>query len=255
MSDTVKILSLRFPLLTETEALRIAARMAAAHRPFSVFTPNAEIANRAARSPAFSDLLNRADLLLPDGVGITLAARLRGARLSRMPGIDFAERLLAAAPPRGYRVFLLGARPGVAALAGRELERRFPRVRVCGVQDGYFPPGMRRAVAGAVTAASPDLLFVCLGSPLQEEWIAAFRPPCLAIGLGGALDVWAGCVRRAPDGWQRMGLEWLWRTAKDPARLRRLPALAAFAWRAVLPPVPEKPEKEKKSRAERDFSL
>ena len=230
---TVRILTLRFTPYTGEQALCLAHRLAAAHRPACIFTPNAEMAHRATRSPAFSDLLNRADLLLPDGIGITAAARMQGTPLPRLPGIDFAEALLRTAPSNGYRLFLLGARPGVAAKAGKALCRRFPRVTVCGVQDGYFAPEMAHSVAAAIRAAEPNLLFVCLGSPRQEEWIAVHRPPCLALGLGGALDVWSGEVKRAPQIVQKAGMEWLWRTLRQPSRLARLPALAAFSARAM----------------------
>ena len=104
-------------------------------------------------------------------------------------------------------------------------------MRIVGVQDGYYPAAMEAAVAGVIRAATPDLLFVCLGSPRQEEWIATHRLPCPAIGLGGALDVWAGRVRRAPAPVRSAGLEWLWRTALEPSRLARLPALASFSLR------------------------
>jgi N-acetylglucosaminyldiphosphoundecaprenol N-acetyl-beta-D-mannosaminyltransferase len=93
---------------------------------------------------------------------------------------------------------------------------------------------MERAVAAAVRAAAPDLLFVCLGSPRQEAWIAKYRPPCLALGLGGALDVFAGDLKRAPEGVRQAGFEWLWRAAHEPKRLVRLLALPAFAGRVLL---------------------
>ena len=153
--------------------------------------------------------------------------------MPRLPGIEFAEALLATAP-RPYRLFLLGARPGIATKAGRFLEKRYPHVRICGMQDGYYAPEMAHAVATAVRAAAPDLLFVCLGSPRQEEWIAIHRPPCLAIGLGGALDVWSGEIKRAPRVFREYGMEWLWRTARQPSRLARMPALAAFSARVLL---------------------
>lgn len=233
VADHVQVLSLRFPLLTRKEALARAHRLAAAGRASKIFTPNAEIACHAAKSPAFSDILNGADMLLPDGIGISLAARRQGVDLPRLPGIDFAEALLSTAPARGYRLFLLGARPGVAVAAGKALARRYPRITICGAQDGYYPTEMGHAVAAAIRAARPDLLFVCLGSPRQEEWIATHHLPCLALGLGGALDVWAGVRRRAPTVVQRMGLEWLWRTLGDPARLSRLPSLASFSLRVL----------------------
>ena len=235
MPQYVNILSLRFPIIRIQDAVCAAHGMIARGGFAAIYTPNAEMANRAALSVAFSDLLGSANLLLPDGVGISAAARLQGVRLPRIAGIDFAEALLATAK-RPYRLFLLGATPGVAAEAGRTLARRFPAVRICGVQDGYFAPHMAQTVAECVRAAKPDLLFVCLGSPQQEEWIAVHRPPCLAIGLGGALDVWSGRVRRAPQTVQKVGMEWLWRTVAQPARLRRLPALAAFSLRVLLSP-------------------
>ncbi|MBQ8174035.1 MAG: WecB/TagA/CpsF family glycosyltransferase [Clostridia bacterium] len=232
MFDTVRILSLDFPLTPRRELLLTAHRLIGSKRAARIYTPNAEMAYRAARDPAFSALLHRADLLLPDGVGISMAAARQGVSLSRVSGIDFAEALLRTAP-RPYRVFLLGAKPGIGAAAARELSRRYARAEIVGVQDGYFPCERSHTVAAAIAGMRPDLLFVCLGSPRQEQWIDTHAIPCLAMGLGGSLDVWAGEVKRAPAVMQRAGLEWLWRTARDPRRLARLPALAGFAWRAL----------------------
>ena len=241
--EPIQILTLRFYQYTQAEALSAVHRMVAARRPAAIYTPNAEMACRAARSTAFSDLLNSADLLLPDGVGIQLAARMQGVSLPRMPGIDFAEALLQSAPHSGYRLFLLGAAPGVARAAARRLTARYPHITICGIQDGYFAPEMAHAVACTIRQAAPDLLFVCLGSPRQEEWIAMHRPPCPALALGGALDVWSGRVRRAPQPVQRAGMEWLWRTLHQPARIKRLPALVSFSARVLLDSSTAKREK------------
>ena len=231
---TVRILDLPFCALAREKVLALAHRMAARHSFSCIFTPNAEMTLRASKDPVFAERLHRADLLLPDGVGITAAARFKGKRLTRIPGIDFAEELLASAPQSGYRLFLLGAKPGVAARAGKILTERYPHIRICGAQDGYYASGMESAVAEAVRAAKPNLLFVCLGSPRQEEWILRHKIPCLAIGLGGAFDVWSGRVRRAPTVLRRAGLEWLWRAAADPKRLPRLLSLPMFAGRVLL---------------------
>ncbi len=193
-----------------------------------IVTPNAEITYRASRDPAFCGILNRATLVLPDGVGVTAAARLFGVQLCRFPGIDFAEALLAVAPPEGYRVFLLGARGGVAVRAAAALAGRYPRVQVVGVYHGYFRAEEDTAVRAQIAAAAPDILFVCLGSPRQEEWMAAHPLPCVAIGLGGALDVWSGSVRRAPRLFRRLGLEWLFRLLSEPRRWRRALLLPRF---------------------------
>lgn len=230
--EEVRVLSLSFIPYTMEGALSRAEALMAAGEGARIYTPNAEIALRAARYPAFSDLLARADLLLPDGVGVTAAARWSGAHLSRIAGIDFAEALLARAP-RGCRLYLLGGAEGVAERAGRALSLRYPQVEIVGARHGYFSPDEERGVAEEILAAAPDLLFVCLGSPKQEEWIERHRVRALAIGLGGALDVWAGDVRRAPLPLRRAGLEWAYRLLREPRRLRRAGALPLFLLRVL----------------------
>lgn len=233
MTGSVRVLSLSFVPYTKEEALTRAHALIAAGGCARVYTPNAEIALHASRQAAFSDMLARAELLLPDGVGVSLAARLYGASLPRIAGIDFAEALLATAP-RTYRLYLFGAKEGVAARAGRALALRFPRAEIVGVRHGYFERDEERRVYDEIAAARPDLLFVCLGSPRQEEWIERLRPPCLSIGLGGALDVWAGDKARAPRAVRAMGGEWIFRILQEPSRLLRAGALPAFAFRVLL---------------------
>lgn len=233
MEREVRVLSLHFTPYTMEGALTRAQALIEAGGCARVYTPNAEIALRAARTPAFSDMLARAELLLPDGVGVSLAARLYGEQLPRLTGIDFAEALLARAPRR-YRVYLLGGKAGVAVRAGRALAGRYPRAEIVGARHGYFPREEERRVYDEITAARPDLLFVCLGSPRQEEWIERLRPPCLSIGLGGALDVWAGDKARAPRALRQAGGEWLFRLLQDPSRIVRAGALPAFALRVLL---------------------
>ncbi len=233
----MEILTLRFPLWSAEEALLRARGLAEAGRTAAIFTPNAEMAQRAAGGTGFSALMAQADFLIADGVGITLGAKMAGVRLPRLPGIDFAEQLMAM-PPTGdgrWRVYLLGGRAGVARAAAAYLEGRYP-VKVVGVRDGYFPREEEAAVAAAVTAAAPHLLLVCLGSPKQEEWIIRHRPPCLALGLGGSLDIWAGEKQRAPLPLRRAGLEWLWRLLADPRRWRRALSLPAYFFSLLRSP-------------------
>ena len=127
---------------------------------------------------------------------------------------------------RGGRLYLLGAKPGVAEEAGRRILERYPSITLCGAQDGYFKD--EEAVLLKVAAARPDLLFVCLGAPKQEKWMARWGKHTgarLAIGLGGALDVFAGKVERAPESWQKLGLEWAYRLKKEPQRAGRMAKL------------------------------
>ena len=171
--------------------------------------------------------LNAADLVLPDGIGVVYSAKILGTPLKeRVPGIEFAEAMLSALNEMGGRLYLLGAKPGVAEEAGRRICARYPALVLCGTHDGYFKD--EQAILPEIAAAKPDLLFVCLGAPKQEKWMARWGQHTgakLAIGLGGCLDVFAGNVRRAPEQWQKLGLEWAYRLKKEPKRIGRMAKL------------------------------
>jgi N-acetylglucosaminyldiphosphoundecaprenol N-acetyl-beta-D-mannosaminyltransferase len=194
-----------------------------------VVTPNPEIVWLCREDPALREIVQEAALVLADGVGITLGAKILGRPLrARVPGIDFATRLMAEMAQKGQSVFLYGAAPGVAERAGAYLAAEYPGLRILGTADGY---GDDAPVVAAIDAAGPDLLLVCLGAPKQERWMAARRGQLragLMLGLGGALDVFAGEVRRAPEGWRKLGLEWLYRLLREPRRAGRMLRLPLF---------------------------
>lgn len=198
-------------------------------------TPNPKLLTMARADPALCRDLNRADLSLADGVGVTWAARLTGqGPLPRCPGADYALALAKAAGVRGKRIFLLGGRPGVAQQAGETLLARCPGLVLAGTLDGYSPSPA--GAAEQIRSAGADLVFVCLGCPLQERWMVRYGPLTgarLLLGLGGTLDVLAGQVRRAPVSWQRLGLEWLWRGLLEPRRMLEWWRLPLFLWQAL----------------------
>ena len=175
----------------------------------------------------FQKILNQADLVLPDGIGVVYSAKILGTPLKeRVAGFDFACDMLDVLDEMGGRLYLLGSKPGVAEEAGRRILEQHPNIVLCGVHDGYFQDS--DPVAREVAQAQPDLLFVCLGAPKQEKWIARFgllTGAKLAIGLGGALDVFAGNVERAPEQWQKLGMEWAYRLVKEPKRIGRMAKL------------------------------
>ena len=222
-----EILGVNFDNLTREEAARAGARLLEEDRFHYVVTPNPEFLLAAEKDPDFRRVLNSADLALPDGIGVVYSAKIMGRPLkARVPGIEFAEDMLACLDERGGRLFLLGARPGVAEKAGENILARYPNITLCGTQDGYFRD--EETVLLKVAAARPDLLFVCLGAPKQEKWMARWGKHTgarLAIGLGGALDVFAGKVERAPESWQKLGLEWAYRLKKEPQRAGRMAKL------------------------------
>ena len=198
-----------------------------------LFTPNAEMLCRAEKDPTAHRLLSRADLLIPDGVGLLLYAKARGTPLSeRIPGIEVGEWSLQYAAEHGLSVFLLGGNSGVAEQAAKRLGRRFGGLRIVGTHHGYFGAEEEAAVLRRIREAEPQILMVCMGFPRQEAWILAHGEQLpslrLAMGLGGALDVWSGQVRRAPQPLRRMGLEWLWRILANPTRVGRLRFLIPY---------------------------
>ena len=222
-----EILGVHFDDLTREEAAREGARLLTEDKFHYVVTPNPEFILAAEKDPAFLDVLNSADLVLADGVGVVYSAKILGRPLKgRVPGIEFAADMLACLNEMGGRLYLLGAKPGVAEEAGRRILAQYPNIVLCGTQDGYFKD--EEAALLKVAAARPDLLFVCLGAPKQEKWMARWGKHTgarLAVGLGGALDVFAGNVERAPESWRRLGLEWAFRLKKEPQRAGRMARL------------------------------
>ena len=214
------------------------SRGSPSRRPSLVFALNPEKAVRSTRDPAMRELLRKATILNPDGIGICLAARLLARhRLERVCGSDLMPRLCALAAQAELSVYLYGASPAANAAAVGNLRRQCPGLRIVGASDGYQPPGAagdrdEATVAGRIAALQPDIVFVGLGSPRQETWMAEVGsglPVGLMQGVGGTIDVIAGTVRRAPPGWRRVGLEWLYRLLDDPRRWRRQLALLDFA--------------------------
>ena len=205
-----------------------------------IVTPNPEIVWIARRDEALRGAINSAGLVLPDGIGIILGSRILGTPLrgGRVPGIDFAASLLEKMAQSGKSVFLLGAKTGIAELAGQRLEGKYPGLIIAGAADGYFTDD--EAVINEINKAQPDVLFVCLGSPKQEQWMAGNIERLnvkLCAGLGGSLDVFAGKVMRAPVFMQKLGLEWLYRLVCEPRRIKRMIKLPLFvlavAWQRI----------------------
>ncbi len=198
-----------------------------------ICTVNPEFIIDAGTDPAFAALLQRADLCVPDGIGVVWAARLLGVRLTeRVTGSDGIYRLCEWAAARGWRVFFLGGAEGVAAQTAAKLAARYPGLTVVGTYAGSPAAAEWPQIQAQLHAAQPDLLFVAYGHPRQDYWIDQHRQelPCaVAIGVGGAFDFVAGISRRAPRWLQQMGLEWLHRLWREPWRWRRMLKLPKFA--------------------------
>lgn len=201
-----------------------------------VVTPNPEFVYACMEDPALHPLLRDAAMVVPDGIGIVYAAKILGKSLTtRVPGIELGEALIAWMAGTGKRLYLLGAKPGVAEKAAENLTEKYPGLLIAGTHDGYFQDDA--PIVELVKAADPDVMLVCTGFPKAERFMRAHQdalPHCLMLGLGGSLDVFAGNVRRAPVLYRKLGLEWLYRLLKEPKRIGRMMRLPAFLWRVIL---------------------
>lgn len=196
-------------------------------------TVNPEFVMEAHRDPAFAAVLDRADLCAPDGVGILWAGRLLGQPFAeRVTGSDGIYRICERAAAEGWRVYLLGAAPGVAEQTAARLCGHYPGLRVAGTFSGSPRDDGWPEIEQRLAAAQPDVLFVAFGHPRQDFWIDKHRhelPAAVSMGVGGAFDFVAGVTQRAPLWMQRLGLEWLHRLVNEPWRWRRMRVLPVFA--------------------------
>jgi N-acetylglucosaminyldiphosphoundecaprenol N-acetyl-beta-D-mannosaminyltransferase len=237
---SIRILGVRVDCLDMAQAVAEVERMIEAGGPTRlVATINPEFVMRARSDPCFRSVLEGAALCLADGAGVVWAMRRQGCpQPGRVTGSDLVPALATVCARRGWRPFLLGAQPGVAAEAARRLEASVPGLQVAGTHAGSPRPEDDEEALARIAAAHPELLLVAYGAPQQELWIARNRHRLgvpVAIGVGGCFDFLAGRVRRAPRQLQRLGLEWLWRLMLQPWRWRRmavLPTYVVAVWRS-----------------------
>ena len=218
-----------------------------------VVTLNAEMTMQAEQNSALADIIHCAELVIPDGAGIVFYLRLYGRHVARCPGIELAEAILKkaawfnlrsesqdsnfAAADSSLSGFFFGGAPNVAKIAADQWQKRLSGLAIAGVQNGYLSAQEEPAFLKTLQILQPQIIFVGLGVPRQELWIAAHRHLCprsLWIGVGGSFDIWAGTKTRAP-GWLRDNhLEWVYRLYQEPWRWRRMLALPQFAGRSIL---------------------
>jgi N-acetylglucosaminyldiphosphoundecaprenol N-acetyl-beta-D-mannosaminyltransferase len=222
---SVEILGVRVHAVTMAETLAWVETAVAAREPRQVCTANPEFIMRARHDPEFRAVLNHADLVLPDGIGLLWAARRVGGRLpERVAGSDLIYRLAERAGQHGWRVYCLGAAEGVARAAAARLQSLYPGLVVAGTFAGSPGPAEAQTLVARVQAAHPDVLLVAYGAPAQDKWIARYKAQLgvsVSLGVGGSFDFVAGAARRAPARVQRLGLEWLHRLWRQPWRARR----------------------------------
>ncbi len=205
-------------------------------RKTALFTPNSEIVQSCIDDESLYPIINSAELIIPDGIGVVKAGRILSTPFKggKVAGIEVGEELIKRLSGTSHTVFLLGGKPGVAEAARDKLCEKYSGIKFAGCHDGYFKKEGEEndAVIKMINESGADVVFVCLGCPTQEKWIYANRDKLdsavLFLALGGSLDGYSGNVKRAPKIFIRLGLEWFYRLICEPSRIGRMMKLPRF---------------------------
>lgn len=242
----MKILGVRIDHVDMKTALKRATDGINPENPFVIVTPNSEIVVKANEEPRLKDFIENANMVVPDGIGLVIGSKLVKQPLQeRVTGIDLMLKLVEYAAENDKSIYFLGGKDPVASQAAEMLKKKYPKLKVAGTHHGYFK-GLHTgnkghteelAVIEDIKAKKPDMLFVAFGAPKQEYFIDEYKDMLgagLLMGVGGSLDVVSGTVKRAPEIYQKIGMEWAYRLAKEPWRIKRAGALPIFALNVLI---------------------
>lgn len=232
---TVELMGIQINNCTFEEGVNIGMDLIASDKVSQVVTINPEMYNESNINESFTQILHEAELVIPDGVGIKIALMLKGINAQRIPGVDFAKRLLEECAKKSYPVAIVGSKEEVITKAVQNLQNTIPNLNIAYYHNGYFDNNDE--IYEKLNQSGAKLILAALGSPKQEFFIYKAKKilhPCLMIGIGGSLDVWSGAVKRAPKIFQKLGLEWLYRTISQPERFKRIfPTLPLFLLKVI----------------------
>lgn len=217
------------------EAVLKAKELIDSDKVAQVITINPEMFQTADCDSSFANIIREAEMVIPDGIGIKIGLKLTGKNVARIPGIDFAKRLLQEAALSNIPVAIIGSKEEVVTKAIENLQNEISGLNIAYYHNGYFDND--EEIYSELKNYSPKLILIAMGSPRQEKFIYEAKKklnPALMVGVGGSLDVWSGFVKRAPKIYQRLGLEWLYRTVTQPSRFKRIfPTLPLFLIRVL----------------------
>lgn len=200
-----------------------------------VVTINPEMIANARSDKDFASIINNAELVIPDGIGVQIGLKILGYNVQRIAGIEFAYKIMELCAENRKSVAFIGAKPEIIDKVVENIKSKIQNINIVYTHDGYFEDEIR--VLNELRDKNPRLVLCALGSPKQEFFIAKTKkllPNALFIGVGGSFDVWSGVVQRAPEIYQKAGLEWLYRTVKEPQRFKRIfPTLPLFVFNVL----------------------
>mgnify|MGYP000533685362 CR=1 FL=1 len=238
MADYIKILGIKINKLDLGQAIKEIDKFIISEGNKYVVTPNSEMIVMAQKDKKLAHIINNSDLSVPDGAGVVLASKLNREKLSeRVAGFDLMGALLNLASEEGYSIYLLGSKPGIVDITRDKILLKYPDLEISGIHHGYLDKGLQKGVIEEINHLKPDILFVGMGVPLQEEFIynniSTLRVK-IAMTVGGSFDVLAEKVNRAPIWMQRLNLEWLFRLIQEPRRIGRMTALPKFVYMVLM---------------------
>ena len=229
-----ELFGLNIDTLSFEEAINEAKNLIDGDKVSQIVTINPEMFEYANKDSDFLKLIKEAELVIPDGVGVKIALKINGCNVDRIPGVDFAKRLLKESAMNSIPVAIIGAKEEIIVKAIENLQKEISGLNIVYYHNGYFESDSD--IYAELNQKSPKLILVAMGAPKQEKFIYNAKQvlkPALMIGIGGSLDVWSGVVKRAPKVFQKLGLEWLYRTVTQPERFKRIfPTLPLFLIKA-----------------------
>lgn len=236
--EKISIMGVNFSKVTMDEAIDITFNnFFNQDKMKMIFTPNPEFLLRIKDDNEFLKILNEGDMVLPDGIGIIYASKILGKSIkSRVGGCDFTEEVIKRGASQNKKVYILGGKPKVAEKAANNLMKKYKGIQIVGYHDGYFNGKEEIKIVEEISKLSPDYLIVSLGCPKQEKFIYKYRDKLnvkVAIGNGGAIDIYAETVERAPIFYQKIGMEWFYRLVKEPKRIKRIIKLPIFIFDVI----------------------
>jgi N-acetylglucosaminyldiphosphoundecaprenol N-acetyl-beta-D-mannosaminyltransferase len=238
--DSIKIFGVRVYNTTLEDATTEVGEYLKGDQLKAIYTPNTEIVMAAKDDESLRNLLNKGDLIIPDGIGLIYGSRIKKKPLKeRVTGFDLSIKMLNIANEKGYSLYLLGGKDGVAKTASENIIKTYPNIRIAGYHNGYFKGSHmdekdheeEMAIIEDINNVNPDIIFVGLGFPKQEIWIDTNKDRIkgrVIIGNGGVMDILSGNAKRAPKVFQKLGLEWFYRLVKEPSRIKRQMVLPKF---------------------------
>jgi len=235
----IKILGVPVDMVSVAEATEVFEGLMDKAGCSLIVTPNSEIIENASRDENLKTLIEGAELIIPDGIGIVYASKILNNPLKeRVTGIDFLSVVLEYLENNGKSAYFLGSNHGTAELAAEKMKLKFPNLKIAGTHHGYFGADDEAEIVADINKSGADFLCVAMGSPRQEKFIynhmKEFTNVRTAMGVGGSLDVWTGTLKRAPEFYQKHGLEWLYRFIQEPSRYKRMFRLPVFMLKVIF---------------------